>query len=158
MITNEKGYLVEIHSWENDGDNPETNSLLVDSEEKAKALIHLAKQATSCSDKKSNSLNIGNTDENYSDNYGIAEFMIQYPILIINNRLKKSIENLKFSEYNYIEELETFIIDNEIDLSDEFMYYNSTLLGHSEYYFSRVYDGYKVSYVESTIESKKVNI
>lgn len=148
-----KGYTVEVISWENDGDNYKTKSSTFETLEEAKAVKHMCENLfISNYDDKT----LGNKmDDEYEDCMLIAaRYLVENPHLLSLNKgvikpldLKDEIiteyeeelqqdPNLKWEELipEYLEVKEDLVGD----WWDTISHINSELLGYSEYYFSRV--------------------
>jgi hypothetical protein len=127
-----KGYTVTCTSWENDGDNYNTNSVIVDSKEMAEALYQMCEVLFQSEGGRSKG--IGNScDGGYSAQTKIAEFIKQYPILMNEDQVRELIE---------IEEE-----DEELEFYEEICnHWKYKLLGSSEYYYCRVAETTTVSY------------
>ena len=136
-----KGYTVTCKSWENDGDNYNTKSIVVKNKEMAEALYQMCKVLFQ-SKSRENSKGIGNSlDGSYSVQTKIAEFIKKYPILIDKEHAQKLIE---------IQDKDEELIDDE---DEELEFYEECcnhwkyeLLGSSEYYYCRVASTTTVTY------------
>ena len=162
LIVN-KGYRLEVTSWENDGDDYRTLNMTFDTKEEALAVVKMAKVVW----KSSNNGGIGNLmeDEDSEGERIICDYLAENPeLLAINNQttpdmLKdKIIEFYKEPEFmgdtaptedNWKEYIYDYLSDNQ-DLVEEWaegiMHYNSELMGYSEYYYSRIYESYALFY------------
>lgn len=148
-----KGYTLEVVSWENDGDNYRTKSVTFDDLECAKATKHMCENLfISNHDDKT----IGNKmeDEWRECMLIAARYLVQHPFFLNSNEsiikpseLKeeiiteyeeelKSDPSLKWEELipEYLEVKESLVGD----WWDSISHINYDLLGSSEYYFSRV--------------------
>jgi len=162
-----KGYMLEVSSWENDGDNSKTESVIFDTKEEAALVNHMCKTLFQSYDNKVQG--IGNLDE-YSKTakYTIFNYLVDnQEILKINNL--KTIPDFKekiissfdeANEENYFEYIYDYFdksprsFDDWLDLVMET--YNSALLGYSEYYYSRVYDSSKIYYIKEDIYFEEI--
>ena len=128
-----KGYTVTCTSWENDGDNYNTNSVVVEKKEMAEALYQMCKVLFQSENGK-HSKGIGNScDGGYLVQTKIAEFIKQYPILMDEEQVRELIE---------IEDE-----DEELEFYEEICnHWKYELLGSSEYYYCRVASTTTVSY------------
>jgi hypothetical protein len=127
-----KGYTVTCTSWENDGDNYNTNSVVVEEKEMAEALYQMCKVLFQSEGGRSKG--IGNScDRGYSVQTKIAEFIKQYPILMNEDQVRELIE---------IEDEE-----EELEFYEEICnHWKYELLGSSEYYYCRVAETTTVTY------------
>ena len=115
-----KGYTLEVTSWENDGDNYNTNSIVVEKKEMAEALYQMCKVLFQSENAK-NSKGIGNSSGDNSVLSKIAEFIKQYPILMDEEQVRELIE---------IEDE-----DEELEFYEEICSnWKYKLLGSSDYY------------------------
>ena len=78
-----KGYTLTVVSWENDGDNYNTKSKIVDSKEKAKAYYDLMQLCKSENNPKAGEIGLGNSS-NFSQKQieAITTFLKANPILL----------------------------------------------------------------------------
>lgn len=133
-----KGYTVTCKSWENDGDNYNTKSILVQSEKKAEALYQMCKVLFQ-SENGRGSKGIGNSCDIYqrkiehdSIKEKIRDFMKQYPYLLDEEELTELAECEGDEELDFYE-----------SICDHWKY---ELLGGSEYYYCRVAETTTVTY------------
>lgn len=136
-----KGYTVSVTSWENDGDNYRTESMVFESEDEAKAITKMCKSVfKSCNNGDGG---IGNMmdDEGEMATEVILEYLEENPeikatIIACNPKVKlnddEAIFNLIMEKYNY------------------------GLMGGSECYYSRVCESVEVTYSDTDIFSKEV--
>lgn len=132
MIVVKKGYTVTVTSWENDGDNYRTESETYQSKELVEAIVKMCKTLfASCNNGDGG---IGNTNEYETDNARktIISYMKANPILYDNKKL------------------------SDAKLIDACMNYNYSLMGSSEYYYSRVFESLVVTYSDKDIEVEEV--
>jgi hypothetical protein len=128
-----KGYTLEIRSWENDGD---LNSIKKVTYEDKELAIEIAKMCQNLFCSKNDKGNgIGNTlngDENevFSE---IVNYVNEHPLLLQGDEIKE--ENIP----EYIMEM-----------------YNDELLGYSEYYYSRVCESVKITYSPEDIYLEEI--
>ena len=120
-----KGYTLTVTSWENDGDNYNTNSITVSKEEKAKAYWNMMKLCTPKN--RSEDVKLGNTYGYFSEKQEklIVKFLKANPILLEGN----DIENADMDQ-----------------LVSWFMEISSELLGNSENYSCRVMESCVITY------------
>jgi hypothetical protein len=133
-----KGYTITCTSWENDGDNYNTKSIVVESKDKAEAIYKLCTILFK-SENRSGSKGIGNPqdlDEDVQEK--ITNFFKKYPILLDEDQHRELIE---------IEDKEEEQ-DFYVDICAEWMY---ELLGGSEDYYCRVAEKTTVTYSEVDI-------
>ena len=128
-----KGYTVTCTSWENDGDNYNTNSIVVQNKEMAEALYQMCEVLFQS--ENNSGTGIGNScDGDYSVQSKIADFMKQYPILLSEEQM------MELSECEDDE-------DEELDFYESACsHWKGELLGSSEYYYCRVAETTTVSY------------
>ena len=126
-----KGYTIEVTSWENDGDNYKTKSIVEQSKEKAKAIKEMCD--TIFKSQSNGAGGIGNCGDIDSHRELIVDFMKDHPVL---------------SDH----------IPNPTDeqLMDVCMELNYDLMGGSEWYGSRVCESCKVTFSEVDVETKEV--
>lgn len=169
----EKGYTLEIESWENDADNYQTHSKVFQDVEEIKLVLHMCENLfLSCNNGEGG---IGNTIE-WDDmeilqaKNTICEYLIENPKLLeykgeLDPKDLKDLILEKFEEANeenwkefigdYIEDSPK-LVDKWVDfVMDE---YNRPLLGYSESYYSRIYESHKIYYSDKNIEVKEVSI
>lgn len=156
-----KGYTVSVTSWENDGDNYKTKSMVIESEDETKAVVEMCKTIfKSCNNDEGG---IGNSMDYEAESAKliIVDFMIKHPVLIDKTFLEenselKNIINLKDEGdiEEAIEDLDDSILD---ELVDTCMHYNSQLMGGSECYYSRVCEKVDVTYSDIDVFSQEVN-
>jgi hypothetical protein len=148
-----KGYTISVTSWENDGDNYKTKSMVIESEDEAKAVVEMCKTIfKSCNNGDGG---IGNTmdDDASSVKELIAEFMLKHPVLI-KDFLKNNPELNNISDIeSAIEEMDEDTMDDLVDICME---YNYNLMGGSEYYYSRVCEKVEVTYSDTDIFAQEV--
>lgn len=129
-----KGYTVTCESWENDGDNYNTKSVVVQSEKKAEALYQMCKVLFQ-SENRRGSKGIGNScDVDDSIKEKIRDFMKQYPYLLDEEQVMELAE----CEGDEDEELDFYE-----SICDDWKY---ELLGGSEFYYCRVAETTTVTY------------
>ena len=127
-----KGYTVTCTSWENDGDNYRTKSVVVENKKLAEALYQMCEVLFQSENNSGDGL--GNSSECDDDMRGmIADFIKKYPILMDENQHRELIE-IEDEE----EELEFYE-----QVCSNWIY---KLLGNSEYYYCRVAETTTVSY------------
>lgn len=120
-----KGYTITVVSWENDADNYNTKSIVVDTLEKAKAYYDLMQLCKSKNNQAPGIIKLGNTHGEYSIDQEelIRTFLTENNILVNNNILE----------------------DNE-DFIDYFQELTYSLLGGSEDYMCRVMEVCTITY------------
>jgi len=131
-----KGYLLEVKSWENDGDNYKTNYMIVESKEEAASIVHMCKNLFTSVN--SNTTGIGNTEEDYQ-----------------KEEVKKRI--LKYFTINKNVLPKQNMLTNE-EIIDACMTYNRTLLGYTEDYYSRVFESVKVYYIPKQVKIEEIQL
>ncbi len=167
-----KGYTVEAVSWENDGDNYQTRTQTYSTLEEAKAVRHMCENLFQEEDWPNPSKSIGNMGE---DDYKqamlvTAQYLAVNPeILKINKiydetKLKADIEKeykeeLVGADFGWKDLVEEYIETRE-DLIKKWWGvvadYNSSLLGCSEYYISRVCESVEVTYLSEDVYAEVV--
>jgi hypothetical protein len=137
-----KGYTLTVTSWENDGDNYRTKSMVFESEDEAKAIAKMCKAVF-------NSCNNGDGGiGNMMDYEGemASEVILEY--LEENPEIKETIIacNPKV-KLNGDKDIFNFIMEK----------YNYGLMGGSECYYSRVCEKVDLTYSDKDILSQEVN-
>lgn len=130
-----KGYTVEVKSWENDGDYTNVKKMTVESKELAVALVKMC--TTLFCSKNSEKKGIGNS------NYEYDKSKIRTTILSYLENNKEDFELF----LNYLEGEES--VPNLLTENDKInivMEINFQLLGGTEYYYSRVCESCKIYY------------
>ena len=122
-----KGYTITVQSWENDGDNYRTQSIVVDTLKEAKAVYKLCTTVFE---------EIGNTMEVHNAKDIIVPFMKDHPELYEYNTNIKTDYDLVMHCMNK---------------------YNFGLMGGSEYYYSRVCESCTVTYSPEDIFAEVIN-
>lgn len=137
MIGIKKGYTLTVTSWENDGDNYNTKSKTVATEEEAKIWNDMMQLCKSKNNQKPGVIKLGNS----------CNFTIGQKELIIN----------------FIKQHHKLLIkDRDIDVNDdeELIYYfrdlAGELLGNSEYYACRVMEDCVITYSDIDILTKEI--
>ena len=127
-----KGYTVEVTSWENDGDNYRTQSKTYDSKELAVAVAKMCK--TIFVSENNGAGGIGNcTSDGKKHDKLIINYMKANPILSASKKIKE-----------------------DDDLIDICMDYNYSLMGGSEYYYSRVCEKVTIFYCSADVEMESI--
>ncbi len=135
MAKIKKGYTITVKSWENDGDNNDTNSITVDSKELAKAYYDLMQLCKSKNNQPKGVIKLGNSCEFEPEQEDlIVEFFRANPILFEDN----------------VEEM------TDEELINAFGDVTSDLLGGSEWYVCRVVESCKVTYSDKDIKLEEV--
>jgi hypothetical protein len=133
-----KGYTVTCTSWENDGDNYNTKSMVVESKDEAEAIYKMCTILFQ-SENRTNSKGIGNSNDLDSSVKGkIVKFFKQYPNLLDEDQHRELIEIEDEDEEE----------DFYSDICSNWAY---ELLGNSEYYYCRVAEKTTVTYSETDI-------
>lgn len=129
-----KGYTVEVVSWENDGDNYNTQRMTVDTKEEALAIKHMCENLfISNYDNKT----IGNKcEEEYEECYEICK-----NYLLNSDFYKELVDKTESTEKVYY----SFVSD-----------INSELFGGSEFYFARVCDSCTIYYSPEDIYLEEI--
>jgi len=129
-----KGYTITVTSWENDGDNYNTLSLVEENKDKAKAIVEMCKTIfRSCNNGDGGIGNMSEDDESSAAEV-IIPFMKRHPILYDNKEL------------------------TDKELVNLCMKYNRELMGYSEWYYSRVFESCVVTYSDSDILTEEVEL
>jgi len=116
-----KGYTISAVSWENDGDNYKTRSIVVETKELAIAISKMCKELfASCNRTKATS--IGNGQDYKKSMIIVLDYMLKHPEVY---------ENVEICD----EELISLCMD-----------YNYSLLGSCEDYDSRVCESVEIYY------------
>ncbi len=129
-----KGYTIEVVSWENDGDNYSTKSLIVDSLEEATAIVKLCESVFVSTNNGGGIGNISDGENKYASKI-IIPFMRKYP------ELYSGIEN-----------------PTDEELVDICMSINYNIMGSSEWYYSRVCESVIVYYSDKDIFLEEIII
>ena len=130
-----KGYTITVVSWENDGDNYNTNSLTVDSLTKAKALHELMMLCRSENNRRDGAIGLGNSmGFNARQNQAIIDVFKNNPVLYENQRIVND--------------------DSYLHLFSDIRY---ELLGPSEYYACRVMDSCTVTFSDKDIYVERID-
>lgn len=128
-----KGYTIEVTSWENDGDNYNTEKIVEQNLDKAKAIGKMCEDlfASTNSAKKG----IGNTNEGSEGRAQekIVDYMRNNPILCDNKELTDG------------------------KLISICMNYNHDLMGGSEYYYSRVCESVTITYSPEDVYLEEIS-
>ena len=128
-----KGYTVTCESWENDGDNYNTKSVIVQSKKTAEALYQMCKILFQSENKRGQGIgNSSDVDDSIKEK--IRNFMKQYPYLLNDEEL------MELAECEEDEEQE---LDFYESICNHWKY---ELLGGSEYYYCRVAETTTVTY------------
>lgn len=128
-----KGYTITVVSWENDGDNYNTNSIVIEDKDTALAIAKMARELFVSG--SNNGKGIGNTND--GDEFGANRKIISY--LEDNPNTFEDQSNM-----------------DEEELIDLCMSYNYSLLGASEYYYSRVLEKITLTYSETDINLQEI--
>ena len=149
----EKGYTLEVTSWENDGDNYRTKSHHMETKEEAEEVRKMCKEIFIGCHNGENGIGNLMEDEYSQGEYIILDYLTRNQKLIKINGLntiksmKKDIltefSNDGITEENYKEYAGDYYEENKaafegwIDMARK---YNYSLMGGSEYYYSRVFE------------------
>ena len=138
------GYQIQITSWENDGDNYNTQILEGLTKDCAKALVEFAKIfKISCYDKGGIAANACSDDE------------VKWPILF--KKVRGILSKYPGSIEAHFEESGSFSKYTDEELRDLISELNGEILGQSEYLF-RVFSGYEAYYYPEDIEINSVDL
>lgn len=130
-----KGYTIHVTSWENDGDNYETNTMTVATEEEAKMITKMCSTLfKSCNNGDGG---IGNLmqDELVKASEIILDYVNSNPEILMGKKMDD-------------EEIVEFIMEK----------YNYPLMGGSEWYYSRVFESYEVTYSDQDVSTKVISL
>ena len=117
-----KGYTLTVTSWENDGDNYQTNSLTFDQREEAVMFLEACRLCRS-------------TNNNPKGVYGLGNMCDEYELTENHINMIKGF----FKKYNQTIEDEEYILD-------EFNGYIEELMDCSEFYLFRVFESATLYY------------
>jgi len=127
----EKGYTLEVTSWENDGDNYKTKKITLQDKDLAITIAKMCKELfCSCNNGEGG---IGNTNEGDEDE--AEETILTY---LENNN------NVLHSILNYLDVKKLLYSNN--DKISAIMEINRRVMGSSEYYYSRVFESCQLYY------------
>lgn len=129
-----KGYTVEVTSWENDGDNYRTQSATFDSLEEAGIVTKMCRTLFKSSNNGEGG--IGNLMDDEDDE--AISIILKY---VDNNPEVKSLKK-----------------DKSQKISEVIMNINYTLMGGSEYYYSRVCEKVTVLYSSADVSIEEIKI
>lgn len=137
MILYKKGYLVRVDSWENDGDNPQTNEISALSEEKARQIFELASLFTSDGARGKGIGNMYDPSEKELEKFNntIGKFLEKHPTYM---KFDKDMVSL--------EDKADYVRDSVYDLG---------LVGGD--FFSRVCERVEVFYFPEDVHCEKMN-
>ena len=121
-----KGYTITVVSWENDGDNYNTNSITVESKEMAEAYYNMMQLCRSKNNRINGEIGLGNTSDGFNrrQRQAIISLFDNYPILLHGTKIDED-------EYN----LDYLFMEISVDL-----------LGSSEFYTCRVMESCTITY------------
>ncbi len=128
-----KGYTITVVSWENDGDNYNTNSLVLEDKDRAFAIAKMAKELFKSGSNSGEG--IGNTNE--------------------GDESKANKKILSYLENNPNTFTNQDVMDED-ELIGICMGYNYRLLGGSEWYYSRVLEKITLTYSETDINVEEI--
>ena len=122
-----KGYTITVVSWENDGDNYNTNSITVESKEMAEAYYNMMQLCRSKNNRINGEIGLGNTSDGFNrrQRQAIISLFDNYPILLHGTKIDE---------------------DEDDDLDYLFMEISGDLLGSSEFYTCRVMESCSITY------------
>lgn len=161
----EKGYNVEVVSWENDGDNYRTHSGVYFTKEEALAVKHMCENLFRSSNNGEGGIGCFMDYEDDEAILVIAEYLTRNPTLLEINKeaplssFKERVEleysyELRKGEVTWEDCLYEYL-ENESCVPDEWIsmvnIYKYDLMGGSEYYYSRVCEKVTISYSPTDI-------
>ena len=133
-----KGYTLSVTSWENDGDNYRTESITIDNKELAIAVARMCKELFASSNNGEGGIGNLMEDDDKKAKKIILSYMKAHPELYPKIRNNKKISD-----------------DKLIRICME---YNCDLMGGSEYYYSRVFDSFSLTYAPEDIFLEEISI
>ena len=121
-----KGYTLTVVSWENDGDNYNTNSITVESKEMAEAYYNMMQLCRSKNNRINGEIGLGNSSDGFNrrQRQAIISLFDNYPILLQGTEIDEDEHNLDYL----------------------FMEISVDLLGSSEFYTCRVMESCTITY------------
>lgn len=135
------GYTITVTSWENDGDNYNTKSIIVDTLEEAEAIYKLMQLCESKNNQPNGVIKLGNScDFDEEQENLIVNFLKNNPVLY---------KNIDF-EFGVDED------DDRYAFFDIFNDITCNLLGNSEYYACRVMEKCVVTYSPEDVYTEKI--
>ncbi len=160
----DKGYTVEVVSWENDGDNYRTQKSTYNTKEEALAVKHMCGNLFLSSNNGEGGIGNLMDDEITKAHSVIIEYFIENPTLLKLNGIPCPEELYKKVKETFPEEdidedykgfLHEYIMEEDEDILahwvDGTSHYNSNLMGYSEYYYSRVCESCTITYAEDDV-------
>jgi len=165
----EKGYLLEVESWENDGDNSKRESMHFETKEEAILVFNLCKTLFRSSYDKEQGIGNLMDDEDDIAKGRIINYLIKNPELLkikginfykslkmdVMERFEEATENdwkEYIADFAELEENNETIADS-IEIVRE---YNQELMGYSEYYYSRVFEKAELFYSDKDVYIESV--
>jgi len=160
-----KGFVLEVNSWENDGDNCQTHSMHFENIKEARNINQMCSQLFSNSDNDGEG--IGNSFGGMKMEMVIFEFLVDNPeVLILNNiEVPSNFREKILKKYDSVSwDKETEILGKYYEKKSKkfrpwinlVMDYNYKIMGSSEYY-SRVYDDSRIYEIKEDISFKEVS-
>jgi hypothetical protein len=134
----QKGYTITVTSWENDGDNYNTKSKVVQTKEEAKVWYDMMQLCTSKNNQPKDVVKLGNSYGGFDkkqEEVAINFIKEHHKILLPNDNIEEHEEDLKYWF---------------CDLAGE-------LLGHGEDYYCRVMAECVITYSPEDIYVEKIN-
>ncbi len=159
--TIKQGYMVQVNSWENDGDASRTVTLTGLSEETSRMLHAILPHFASVNDRSGGIQKFGNCsilsedDEDFSPyhNRTVTDFIDC--IETYREKYPNTFDDFMFGDDSF-EEGETFV---DLDMETKMDAYHDALCGvlgyaveYCEPYFFRVFDGMVIHYIDRDIE------
>ena len=165
----EKGYLLEVESWENDGDNSKRQSMNFKTKEEAVLVFNLCKTLFKSNNDKEKGIGNLMDDEDDIAKGIIINYLIKNPEILkikginfykslkrdVMERFDDATEDDWKGYISYFAELEE---DNEtiVDSIEIVREYNQELMGYSEYYYSRVFEKAELFYSDKDVYVESV--
>ena len=139
-----KGFTITVKSWENDGDNYQTNSITVNTLEEATAWVDMMQLCRSANNQPKGEIYFGNLfeDEFTKEHQRIAADFI--------------IENYEQLSRYLNEDIQLDADKSDKELSYVFMNLAAILLGNSEYYACRVMQDCSVTHSSEDVYCEEI--
>lgn len=130
-----KGYTITVVSWENDGDNYNTKSIIVDTIDKARDYYELMQLCVSENNRPGMEFRLGNTYDGFNKDQIqlIVDFFKSHPNICGDN-----------------------VFEDDDEYVDFFYELSYDLLGGSEYYVCRVMENCIVTFLEEDVYAEKI--
>jgi hypothetical protein len=153
-----KGYTLEVTSWENDGDNYKTKSLSFESKEEALAIRNMCLTLFKSSSNGEAGIGNSNEDESEMAEYTIIQYVSknidiikfkdhEFDLENLENQIKLSFPEDTIRE-DYLDYIHDYLEDFNPEMREKWinivMDYNNLLLGGSDYYYSRIVESCKL--------------